>query len=598
MQKVVNWLRGNIAPLLLFVLLLLYFSSFSTERGFGYFLLLFLAALLFATAGFSFYGLLKSQERQAARLVELAYWVILVCAALYFVQLDPIWLKLTSERDSVFWERLRQILRILYFCGFFIAVLALVLFIALRWESRAALSGIITLGGLFVFLVALNFWSHISPAAVDMTLMRRFSLSKESRELLRGIELKVEVTAFFPFFSEFYRDTELLLRDAVATNSKISYTFIDPLREKELADKKKVDRIGTILIEAENPEEKDPEKRKLSTRFEILDDDGLKRLERELVSNLLQVSGKKRTLYYTQGHDEKPLTGNFGDDTITVFDESLRVLRHFVKKLTPNEGYPGKMPKADLVMIVGPRRNFNTIEKNTLKKYFDDGGRIFLALDPESAADFSFLFEPLKVRYVRTRLLSDYSLKPDKSVLQTVNYSEHAITAPFIRRPEERKLTLFPGAGYFESTNETNPDIDINYFLLSHYSSWVDKIPNGVRDEKSEPIAAFKLGFAALSKKNGARLVAIADSDFLVNRFIDMQQNRELTMRIIGWLLEDEKLTGIVPGKYDDEKVKLSGIADTIVFHLFLYIIPGAMLVAGFLIVRAKKRRMSEFRQS
>jgi hypothetical protein len=596
MKTLVLFFRERVAVLLLGVTLLLYIASGFADKGFGYFVVLFVAGLLYILCGVTLYTLFKPDERRggAFRLTELAYWLMLCSAVCYFVQVDAVWLKITPDSRGQLTERLRQVLQILYFSGFCFVLIALAVSVAVRLEAREAPAAIATLGGLLLLLIALNYWAHITPLSVDMTLMRRFSLSADSRELLRGIEGKVKVTAFFPFFSELYRDVELLLRDAVATNGKISYTFIDPLREKNLADEKKVDRIGTILIEAEDPQESDPAKRLRTTRFEILDEEGLKRLERELVSNLLQVSGKKKTIYYTQGHEEKSVSGNFKDDTIGLFDENLRALRHHVKQLTPAEGFPAKMPQADLVLIVGPQRDFSAAEKKTLKKYFDDGGKILLALDPESAADFSFLLEPLKVKYARQKLHSDYSLPPGKTTLQSVNYSEHAITAPFVKRPEERKITIFPGAGYFETGTESNPDFDVNYFLLSHFTSWVDKIRNGLRDDKAEPVASFKIGLAALSKKNGARLVAIADSDFLVNRFADMQQNRELAMRVIGWLVEEEKLTGIVPGKYDDEKVRLTGTKDTVVFHLFLYIFPSILLLTGFLIVRAKRRRMSE----
>ena len=198
------------------------------------------------------------------------------------------------------------------------------------------------------------------------------------------------------------------------------------------------------------------------------------------------------------------------------------------------------------------------------------------------------------MKFAKEKIHSDFSLPPGKTTIQSMNYSEHAITAPFVKRGEERKLTVFPGVGYLETSNESNPDYDVNYFLLSHFSSWVDKIPNGLRDDKKEPIASFKIGMAVKSKKNSGRLIFVGDSDFLVNKFIDMQQNKELAMRTIGWLAEEDKLTGIVSGKYDDEKVKLTGTKDTVVFHLFLYLYPGAILLAGFFVVRAKRRRMSD----
>jgi|GEM_PF-2963409 len=596
LQKLMAMARNYLAPALLFCLLLLYIASGFTQKGFGYFVAVFVAGLVYIGSGVALYTLYKPAEKQggAFRLLQLAYWLIAFALFCYFIQTDYFWTKLAGESAQGTAERLRQILQIIYFSGFALVCVALFVAMAVRAEAREALGGILTLGGLLLFLVALNYWSHIRPAAVDMTLMRKFSLSQDSRELLKGVDSQVKITAFYPFFSDLYRDVELLLRDAASANGKISYTFIDPLREKNLADEKKIDRIGTILIETTDETETDIKKRNKSTKFEIVDEDGIKRLERELVTNILQVSGKRRNIWYSQGHEEKSVSGNFKDDTIEAFDENLRALRHHIKQLSPSEGYPAKMPQADLVLVIGPKRDFSAAEKTALEKYFDEGGKLLIAVDPESAADFSFLLSPLKVKYAREKVHSDYSLPPGKTTLQSANYSEHAITAPFVKRPEERKLTIFPGAGYLETSNETSPDFDVNYFLLSHFTSWIDKIPNGLRDDKKEPIASFKIGMAVKSKKNSGRLIFVGDADFLVNKFIDMQQNKELAMRSIGWLLEDEKLTGIVSGKYDDEKVKLTGLKDTIVFHLFLYIYPGLILLVGVLVVRAKRRRMSE----
>lgn len=596
LNKLTAFVRSYLSPLLIFTLLLFYIASGFSTKGFGYAVVLMLASLLFTGCGVALYTLFKGDDKKGGsfRVLQLAYWLILFSLVCYFIQIDFFWTKFSGESQSALFERLRQILQIIYFSGFAVSLAALAVSSVIRAEAKEASGAILTLGGLLFFLIALNYWSHIRPAAVDMTLMRKFSLSQDSRSLLAGVDNEVKITAFYPFFSDLYRDVELMLRDAASANGKISYTFIDPLREKNLADEKKVDRIGTILIEVTDKEEKDPQKKLKSTKFEIIDEDAIKRLERELVSNILQISGKKLTIYYSQGHDEKSVSGSFKDDTIELFDENLRALRHHLKQLSPAEGFPQKMPQADLVLVVGPRRDFTAAEKTTLKKYFDEGGKLFIAVDPESAADFSFLLSPLKVKFAKEKIHSDFSLPPGKTTIQSMNYSEHAITAPFVKRGEERKLTVFPGVGYLETSNESNPDYDVNYFLLSHFSSWVDKIPNGLRDDKKEPIASFKIGMAVKSKKNSGRLIFVGDSDFLVNKFIDMQQNKELAMRTIGWLAEDDKLTGIVSGKYDDEKVKLTGTKDTVVFHLFLYLYPGAILLAGFFVVRAKRRRMSD----
>lgn len=597
LKKVTAFARAYLSPVFIFSLLLFYIASGFNTKGFGYFMTLFVAASGFILCGVTLYALYSPAEKNSGtfKLLQLAYWLAFFSLFCYFIQTDYFWTKFAGDSQGNTWERLRQIVQIIYFSGFAVVATSLIAGQATRTEAKEAVGAILTLGGLLFFLVALNYWSHIRPAQVDMTMMRKFSLSQDSRDLLKGIETDVKVTAFYPFFSDMYRDVELMLRDAASVNGKISYTFIDPLREKNLADEKKVDRIGTILVETKDLSETDPKKQDKSSKFEILDDDAIKRLERELVSNILQVSGRKRTIYYSQGHEEKSISGTFRDDTIGIFDENLRALRHQLKQLSPAEGYPAKMPAADLVLIVGPKRDFSGPEKTALKKYFDDGGKLFVALDPESAADFSFLLAPLKVKYVKDKIHSDFSEPPGKTTLQSANYSEHAITAPFVKREEERKLTLIPGAGYLDTlNNESAADYDINYFLLSHFSGWIDKIPNGIRDEKSEPVASYKIGMAVKSKKNSGRLVFVGDSDFLVNKFIEKQQNKDLAMRMIGWVAEEEKLTGIVAGRYDDEKVKLAGPRDTVIFHLFLYIYPGIILLIGFLIVRSKRRRMSD----
>ncbi|HRP70209.1 MAG TPA: Gldg family protein, partial [Turneriella sp.] len=471
-----NLLRQRVSGCIGLSLIFFYFAVNLSAKGFLSATLFFIAALIYAACGVVLYTLYKGEERKGGffRILQFAYWLILLAAVCYFMQTDAIWTSLTDNKTNAIAERLRQILQILYFVGFALVVLCLLIASILRSEAKEAMNAVWTLGVLLLFLVAANYWTHIRPAQVDMTLLRKFSLSQDSRNLLRGVEKDVAITAFYPFFSDLYRNVELTLRDAASVNSKISYTFIDPLREKERADAFKVDRIGTILVASGTNK----------TKFEIVDEDALRRLERELVSAILQVSGKPLNIYYSQGHDEKPLSGAFKDDTLEAFDENLRALKHHVRQLTPKEGFPQKMPAADLVFILGPRRDFSAQEKKTILDYFEKGGKLFIAIDPESSADFSFLLTPLNVKYVKEKVLSDYALPPGKTTLQTINYSDHAITAPFVRLSEERKITIFPGAGYLEDLAKPNTDYDVNYFLLSHYSSWIDKIRNGLRDDK------------------------------------------------------------------------------------------------------------------
>ena len=594
MSAWVKKIQYQIPYFIITALFLNYVANSLGSYDFTYFVLLFLATLTLIAATTAHYFFHRTtDEKQTAyfRLVQSALWLIWGALAIYYLQKDILWIKLTPESKPIAFERLQNVLQILYFTAFGIGIFCALFSLSLRTTRASVLTPIATMGGLILVLVSLLYWTHIRPSALDLTTLRRFSLSAEGKELLKGVEQAVKVTAFHPFFSENYREIEIILRSAANANPKITYTFIDPMREKSLADEKKVDRVGVILLESVDPTESDSQKRLKTHRFTIATNDDMKRLERELVMGIVQLTGKKRELFYTNGHDEKILSGAASDDTIEAFDTNLRALRYAMKPLTPAEGFPFKMPKADLVMSLGPRRDFSTQEKKILLDYFNSGGKLFLAVDPESAVDLDFLLKPANVRLQKQRVLSDFSMRPSRSILQTHSYRDHVITAPYIQQSHQKFLTVFPGAGTLEQSNVA-PDFDVNFFLMSDAVSWIDVIPNGLRDEQREKIAQYNLAVAIQSKKHQGRLVVVADSDFLINRYIDIQMNKELSMRMVQWLLADEKMIGVVPDRLDDKRVDLSGRKGEIVFYFLVLIYPLLILGAGLLSVRSYRRRL------
>jgi hypothetical protein len=102
-------------------------------------------------------------------------------------------------------------------------------------------------------------------------------------------------------------------------------------------------------------------------------------------------------------------------------------------------------------LIIGPRSDFTAGREVTgSRQYFDAGGKVLVAVDPESAADFSFLLGAFEGESLsKDRLHSDYALPPGKTTLQSANYSEHAITAPFRETTRRTQADNFSRGGLF-----------------------------------------------------------------------------------------------------------------------------------------------------
>jgi hypothetical protein len=83
------------------------------------------------------------------------------------------------------------------------------------------------------------------------------------------------------------------------------------------------------------------------------------------------------------------------------------------------------------------------------------------------------------------------------------------------------------------------------------------------------------------ASKPESRIVVFGDSDFASNSGLGVPGNRDLFMNAVSWLAQQENLISIRPRDPDDRRVTLTAQAQTAVFWLSLFIIPGLLLLAG-----------------
>ena len=82
-------------------------------------------------------------------------------------------------------------------------------------------------------------------------------------------------------------------------------------------------------------------------------------------------------------------------------------------------------------------------------------------------------------------------------------------------------------------------------------------------------------------KTTETRVVALGDSDFVANAYINGQGNRDMFMNILGWLSQQENLISIRPREPSDRRITLTADQGRRLAWFALLIIPGLIIALG-----------------
>jgi len=555
--------------------------------------------------------------------LKLSLWLIFsfgtLCLLFYYLQSDWLlgkWIldPAMAEKKEIY-QSFQKFFQIAYLFTFVVSAIFTALFQASLQAfkedaKRAKLLqlSILNLALLLIVLILLNLVANLRPFSIDMSMVRQFSLSPQGRAIVKNIERPVKITAFYAFFGEFQRQIQLLLDDMKATNNKIEYTILDAHRDRKEANAFKVSDNGVLIFQSTDTDELEMEARDKQRRVIVSTRNDLKKMEREFVSALLAVTQPKKVIYFSSSHGEYAYTGPFLGDLISNFYDTLRKQGYELKYLNRETGFPPEVPEeADLVIIAGAQRGFSKVEGEALISFLERGNKLFLALDPLYNVQFDFLLNRFQLRFVNQKIYSDIHPKIPKDTIVAKDYSSHPITERLMQYPDKHRMSVFPGAGYFKEDKKAQlkySNFEKDFFISSNIRSWLDVVHNGVNDPKVEPMSPKKIAVAISYRNESARqnkkvknqlqemrLVATADSNFLTNQHLGFDRNLELAFLSIQWLLEDEKIMGLLPTKLNEGKINLSGTTDDLVFYFLVFLWPIGILVLGLTSVRIRKKK-------
>jgi ABC-type uncharacterized transport system involved in gliding motility auxiliary subunit len=424
---------------------------------------------------------------------------------------------------------------------------------------------------LLMILAGLNFIANRHPLRLDFTAGKQFSLSDQTKSILKKLQKDVHITAF-------YQDNKQdamasLLKSYRSHSTRFSYDFVDPDKKPALAKQYGITSYNTTVLECGGNTER------VTTQQ-----------EQDVTNALIKVTrDAKKAVYFLQGHGEPDI------------DDSERGGYASAKKAVENENYSvQKISLAEkksvpidcaILVVNGPQKSPFPSELDSIQTYLERGGRTFLLLDPEVPGFDAFLkkwgVKPGNDVVVDNSGMGQlFGMGP--AVPLVSNYESHPITERF------RLMTFFPYSRSMTVLDDKPAEVTAQSILKTSEYSWGETDlgqlrKNTARNDKNRDLQG-PVSLGVVATRGNTRLVVIGDSDFGNNSYFSVQGNGDLFMNVVSWLAGQEDLISIRAKKPEDRRVFLNAQAMRLTWILTFIGMPLAAAVTGIWITLRRRK--------
>ncbi|WP_407895137.1 Gldg family protein [Scytonema sp. NUACC26] len=305
-----------------------------------------------------------------------------------------------------------------------------------RRSTQASTNALFATLAVLAILGLINFLGTRYNWRTDLTETKLFTLSPQSRELVRSLETPVKVWVFDANQNPLDRD---LLEDYRRQSPKFKFEYVDPRGRPGLTRKFGVKEDGEVYLES-------GDKRQLVQV--VSQQESLSEIK--VTNSLQQVTNSgSAKVYFLQGHGEHQISGS--EEGIS---QAIKALSDKTYTTLPlNLAEKSSVPQdTNVVVIAGPKRALFESEVNALRQFLNRGGNLLLMIDPSIDPKLNSLFAEWGIR-LDNRLVVDVSgsvgLGPAAPLVR--EYGKHPITKDFGNGisfyPLARPIDTIPVAG-------------------------------------------------------------------------------------------------------------------------------------------------------
>lgn len=406
--------------------------------------------------------------------------------------------------------------------------------------------------GLFVLgiVVVANVLVSTLDLQRDVTADKVFTLAPETRSALLAAPVPPKVLVFQPPGTPAAEAIRLMLEAAVLIRPDLEYQVLDPWQEPVLAGKYGLRQYATVV--------------EVGDRFQTFP--GV--TEEEFTTALIRATrGERLTVGFLRDHGE-PLLTDPGERGMARAADALN--RRGLGPIYFNAQTAG-MDTLNALVIAGPQTDPPGAEIDSVSAYLERGGRVLVLLDPASPITLDSLLAVAGLRFV-PRFVRDPDLRDP--LVQLPRFSGHPVVAALAQR---RIQVVLIGAGGL--LDERKPGFAQTRLLWSGPRAVFDGDPPS--EEAQAKVFAYAVQWQARPDRE-ARLVVIADSDFVVNRNWETLGNADLFLGAVSWLAEPGKVTDIRPRARTNRPVVLTNQQGRALWVLVVLFLPLMILASGF----------------
>ncbi len=438
--------------------------------------------------------------------------------------------------------------------------------------------------------VVLQFLATRHNVRFDLTPTQAFVLSQQARQVAAAFDKPVQITAFYSSQeSEQRRQFLDLLEQFRAASPKISFRLLDLDRSPGLAKKYGITSYKMGVIE-------------VGDRVVMLRsvDEG------EITNALLVLSqNQPRTLCFVTGHGERNPTSNDERSGYSEVGKALERENFAITTLStiPRDGVPAS---CTVVVLAGPSHDFLPGEADALNRYFREGGKVFLMVDPDAPPSVLAFLRGLGAE-AGSNLIVDESNRfvgADSFMPQVLRFRTElfrdTMGAPAV-------LSL---ARTVRPLEDTPPGLRVVSIATTSPDSWArvggGPVPaDDVRfrrnvDEPGPLSVAVSITHepgatgADSATSPGGQLIAVGDSDFATNFYLNLLGNKDFFMSTIAVLAENPQLVaarrkGLPRGAISP--ISLTAWQGRVIFWVAVVAQPAAFVLVGAGVVLMRLRR-------
>lgn len=469
-------------------------------------------------------------------------------------------------------------------------------FLESRRVRAATLSGL-TLAFAAAYAALFVYASSHYEGKLDYSFFRAARPSESTKNVAKNLPESVRVIAFYPPQNEIGAEVRGYLSELAREAPKLEVEVYDRLLEPGLAKDAKVTQDGMLVLYRGTQREAltvgaDPKTARAKLRS----------LDVDFQKALLKVMRPGRTAYLTVGHgelNEGSVTSSAEGRTAKSLRKLLESQNYVVKELGLAQGLGTDVPKdAFLVAMLGPSKAVQPEEVAALDRYFQGGGKLLLALDPDGKVDLEPVAKLAGLDWHKTVLASDKVFAKrryndaDRVNLVTNRFSSHASVTTLSRNSQRASLFVIGGGSLDKAAGAEG--IKVDFAVKSLGDAFADANGNFAFDE-GEKRASYNLGAAVTrgEKDAEARAFVVADVDCFSDAAFTNDANVVFALDVLRWLGGDESFAGAISSP-EDVTIEHTKQKDLVWFYGVIFVAPLLVLGAGLVVTRRGTPRRTE----